>query len=587
MSSPARAAATRPASNLRRDHMNGSLVLILHTHLPYVLHHGTWPHGSEWVCEAAAECYIPLLNECHALLEEGIRPSITFSLTPVVVEQLADPIFPTLFVEWLDNRIEGASEDRRAFEQRVDERHYVPLAIYWQDWFAARKRDFIDRYGSDLVGSFRALADQGIIALQTSAATHGYLPLLGSDQSIRGQLSTAVSSHQRHFGSRPRGFWMPECAYRPCYDWHAPVDNPWSVSGVRMGIEQLMALYDLEYTVVDSHLTRGGRPLGFYAQWFRQVSERLGGPERFLPLDDARSVHELYRISSTGSLEPGSPAIFTRDADTTLKVWSGAYGYPGDPDYLEFHKRHHNNGHRYWRVTDAKADLAMKDLYRPERVEERLKVQAAHFVGAVNREMSSYRERTGRLGTLAAPFDTELFGHWWFEGPRFLGHVMRFASQTSTVALRTASAELDAKDPGVVIQIPEGSWGDGGGHGVWFNHATEWTWPPLYQAERRFLDLLGESDPVNRIEVRALQQLAREVLLLQSSDWQFLITTESAADYASERFQEHFDNAMRLADTLEAMRRREPVSLAQLEDLFELESVNRPFPFLDLDAWRN
>lgn len=566
--------------------MNGSLVLVLHTHLPYVLHHGTWPHGSEWLCEAAAECYIPLLNECHALTAEGITPSITFSLTPIVVEQLTDPIFPKIFVEWLDNRIEGARSDRREFEKRMEDRPFIPLTIFWEEWFASRRRDFTESYRSNLTDAFRSLADQGMIALQTSAATHGYLPLLGRDESVHGQLALAVDSHRRHFGQAPRGLWMPECAYRPCYNWSAPVDNPWTPHQTRIGIEQAMSSYDLEYTVVDSHLTRGGKPLGFYSEWFHEVRNHIDRHETFLPLDDARSVHELYRISSTGSLDSNAPTIFTRDAETTLKVWSGAYGYPGDPEYLEFHKRHHSHGHRYWRVTDAKVDLAMKDLYRPDNVDQRLKIQAGHFVGVVNQEMTRYRERTGRNGTLAAPFDTELFGHWWFEGPRFLGQVIRFVTQTSTVQLRTAADEIDAKRPAVVIQIPEGSWGDGGGHGVWLNPQTEWTWPRIYEIEHRFLGLLGDRDPENRIELRALRQLAREFLLLQSSDWQFLITTRSAADYATERFIEHYDNAMRLADTLVAIRTGEPVSLAQLEDLFSLESVNRPFPLLDLDAWR-
>lgn len=567
--------------------MNGSLVLILHTHLPYVLHHGTWPHGSEWLCEAAAECYIPLLNECHALMAEGITPSITFSLTPIVVEQLADPIFPKIFVEWLDNRMEGARSDREDFGRRSEDRPFVPLTIYWEEWFTARRRDFTERYGSDLIGAFRSLADQGMIALQTSAATHGYLPLLGRDESIHGQLAIAVDSHRRHFGAAPRGLWMPECAYRPCYDWEAPVRNPWTPRGTRMGVEQMMARHDLEYTVVDSHLTRGGRPLGLYSDWFHEVRDRIGPQEGFLPLDDARSVHELYRISSTGSMEENAPAIFTRDAETTLKVWSGAYGYPGDPEYLEFHKRHHSHGLRYWRVTDAKADLSMKDLYRPDQVDQQLKIQAGHFVGVVNQEMERYRERTGRTGTLAAPFDTELFGHWWFEGPRFLGHLIRFVTQTSTVQLQTAVDEIDAKRPAVFIQIPEGSWGDGGGHGVWLNRLTEWTWPKIYEIEHRFFELLGDRDPENRIELRALRQLARELLLLQSSDWQFLITTGSAADYATERFIEHYENATRLADMLTTIRARAPVSLARLEDLFSLESVNRPFPLLDLNAWRS
>lgn len=573
--------------------MNGSLVLILHTHLPYVLHHGKWPHGSDWLSEAAAECYIPILNECWALIDEGIVPNVTISLSPVVVEQLADPAFARVFNDYLDEKIESAVSDRAYFRSRRAEQHYVPLTDFWERWYMDRRRDFNERYGCDLVRAFGELADAGGVALQTCGATHGYFPLLGRDESVSAQLGVAVASHTARFGSAPRGVWMPECAYRPCYYWRPPVGS--APEGMRLGVEQLIARHGLEYSVVDSHLTRGGRPVATYAERLAgsRVSFDSDAPAAAgrLPLGDSRSVYDLYRVCSTSDPDAGMMTVFTRDAETTMRVWSGSYGYPGDPEYLEFHKKHHNSGHRYWRVTDSSVDLAVKTVYRPERVAACLRIQAEHFVAVVERELDRFHAATGREGVLTAPFDTELFGHWWFEGPRFLGEVLRCLARRGRVRARTAVAELDAREPGRVIQIPEGSWGDGGGHRVWLNDETAWTWPKIYQTEERFLTLVnGEPAAHNAdaaaLDERLLLQMAREQMLLEASDWQFLITTASAADYATERFNGHFEEANWLGGRIERLRAGSPLSLEDAEHLARLESSDRLFPDLTLDHWR-
>jgi 1,4-alpha-glucan branching enzyme len=562
----------------------GSFVLILHTHLPYVLHHGKWPHGSDWLSEAAAECYIPILNECHALMADGIVPNITLSFSPVVVEQLADPEFASIFNAYLDEKIEAAEKDIVYFTGHPDDAGLIPLARFWRDWYAARRDDFNERYGADLVGAFRRLMEEGGVALQTCGATHGYFPLLGRDESIHGQLGVAVSSHRRHFGVSPRGVWMPECAYRPSYRWQAPVPNPFTPSAVRAGVEQLLALHGLEYTIVDSHLTRGGRPLGIFSHGVHGLRPALGSDRIFPPLNDSRSIHELYQICSTGDPEAGMAAIFTRDTETTLKVWSAGMGYPGDPSYLEFHKKHHNSGHRYWRITDAAIDIGLKEPYRPDVAALRIRAHAEHFVSLIERELAVHDVTLGHEGTLAAPFDTELFGHWWFEGPAFLGEVLRCLSRSPIATARTAPDELDLRDPQTVIQIPEGSWGEGGGHDVWLNGQTAWTWPLIYEIEARFLALIRERRS-GEAERRVLRQLARENLLLQASDWQFLITTGSAAEYATERFAGHYDNARLLIDLLDHLGGGGTLSDGQLAELERLERVNRLFPELDLDAW--
>lgn len=565
--------------------MDGSFVLILHTHLPYVLRHSKWPHGSDWLSEAAAECYIPILNECWNLVSEGITPNITISLSPVVVEQLADPEFPEILNEYFDEKIKAAYADYEYFLERPDESGYLELSQFWLGWYMARKMDFNLRYQRDLVAGFRGLLQKGAIAIQTCGVTHGYLPLLSREESVNAQVALAAQVHQKHFGERPRGIWMPECAYRPSYLWTPPVFSPDAKPIQRDGIEQTLARHGLEYTVVDSHLTRAGVPLDRFLSQFGHEWELSRDGSRYLNLQDSRAVHDLYRICSAGDDEAGTTAIFTRDAETTLQVWSGAFGYPGDPEYLEFHKKHHNNGMRYWRVTDSRADLGDKQRYRPDYIGARIRAQADHFVQVVEDRMRRYRNATGREGTLSAPFDTELFGHWWFEGPRFLGEVIRRLANNPNVRLRTAPQELDAKTPGVAIQIPEGSWGEGGHHKVWLNEETQWTWPLLYEIEARLVELINTHDPEQLLEERVLKQLARELLLQQASDWQFLISTESAKDYATRRFQGHYENAQFLIEFIEQLRQGLPMTFEQFNQLLRLEAQDRIFDDIDLSLW--
>jgi 1,4-alpha-glucan branching enzyme len=565
--------------------LDGSFVLILHTHLPYVLRHSKWPHGSDWLSEAAAECYIPILNECWNLVSEGITPNITISLSPVVVEQLADPEFPEILNEYFDEKIKAAYADYEYFLERPDESGYLELSQFWLGWYMARKMDFNLRYQRDLVAGFRGLLQKGAIAIQTCGVTHGYLPLLSREESVNAQVALAAQVHQKHFGERPRGIWMPECAYRPSYLWTPPVFSPDAKPIQRDGIEQTLARHGLEYTVVDSHLTRAGVPLDRFLSQFGHEWELSRDGSRYLNLQDSRAVHDLYRICSAGDDEAGTTAIFTRDAETTLQVWSGAFGYPGDPEYLEFHKKHHNNGMRYWRVTDSRADLGDKQRYRPDYIGARIRAQADHFVQVVEDRMRRYRNATGREGTLSAPFDTELFGHWWFEGPRFLGEVIRRLANNPNVRLRTAPQELDAKTPGVAIQIPEGSWGEGGHHKVWLNEETQWTWPLLYEIEARLVELINTHDPEQLLEERVLKQLARELLLQQASDWQFLISTESAKDYATRRFQGHYENAQFLIEFIEQLRQGLPMTFEQFNQLLRLEAQDRIFDDIDLSLW--
>ena len=559
--------------------MSGSLLLVFHSHLPYVIRHGRWPHGVEWLCEATVECYLPLLAEFFRLRSEGIEPAVTVSFSPVLLEQLADEEFPAILEGYIADKIALAEEDRRAFEREGSE-DLAHAARYWIDWYRRARTRFVEEYDRDIIGRYRDLRDAGAIALQTCGATHGYFPLLGYDQSIHAQIQVAIDSHTRHFRHRPRGIWMPECAYRPSGYWAPPVPSEHPHGTDRTGIEHLIEAGGMDHTIVDAHLVRGARPVDWYRDRFS--SGGSAATAHPLPLQDRRSVYRHYRVAE--SSESGGVHVFPRDVESALAVWSSKTGYPGEEEYLEFHKKHHTSGGRYWSVTGRDVDLADKIVYDPERAFARVERDAADFAQKIVRQLDEVAAVTSEEGTICLPFDTELFGHWWHEGPAFIGALIRTIDRHERVTTRTTPAELDRRGPGLPVALPEGSWGDGGDHRVWMNEETAWTWPILWRAEQRMIALVGSRDRSRELEERALRQAARELLLMQASDWQFLISTGSAVDYATDRFNDHaeaFETILRYVASL-----REGAERIDLfDELCRLEARDRLFPQLDLDHW--
>ncbi|MDZ7372785.1 MAG: DUF1957 domain-containing protein [candidate division KSB1 bacterium] len=566
----------------------GSFSFVLHSHLPYVIAHGKWPHGMDWLNEAAAETYIPLLNVLNELLAEGVEPKLTIGITPVLSEQLADESFKRDFEDYLDLKIRAAKEDEAVF-RRYGREHLARLAQMWQDHYREIRRRFLETYDRDLIGAFRSLQDRGCVDIITCGATHGYFPLLSQDISIQAQVKVAVRVHQRHFGRRPRGIWLPECAYRPRYEWRPPVESRLGTRPyLRKGVDEFLSENDLDYFFVDSATLKGGKAIGVYVDRFEALKRLWAQYEKeFRPREEEieKTPYEVYLVSS--SPEAKRPvAVFTRDPKTGLQVWSGEWGYPGDGWYLEFHKKHFPGGHRYWRVTSAKSDLAVKQEYEPERVWERLEENSSHFVWLVETVLREHQQQTGRRGVLVAPFDAELFGHWWFEGPQFMKLVFRKCAQSGTVLVTTCSEELDRRQPVEVISLPEGSWGEGGYHFIWLNEDTAWTWRHIYDDELRMISLVQElawrQNP--RLE-QVLKQVARELLLLQASDWQFLISTFAARDYAEMRFQEHHEAFNRIADLAEKIGRGEEPGSAEWRYFEDCQQRDSLFPDLELEWW--
>ena len=549
----------------------GSFALVLHTHLPFVLGHGRWPHGSDWLMEVAAGCYLPLLNTIGEAAASGVSPRITIDVSPVLAGQLAAPAFRSEFEEYLRARISSARENRQEFAA-ANQPELAHLAEGWEGFYRDRLQQF-ERLNGDLVGALRALADQGHVTLITCAATHGYLPLLSREESIALQLRVAVAAHRRHFGRAPDGIWLPECAYRPRYEWTPPV-GPHKGGGRvrRRGIEEFMADAGLKFFITDVHLMRGGSPLSAYRDYYPAL-QQLSGPQPPSYRPD-RTPYRPYLVASRGG--HGTATAFVRDPDSTLQVWSRDRGYPGDGSYLEFHKKHFPGGLRYWRVTDAKVDLGGKQLYEPARAQERVQAHAGHFVDLLRGVLTANPE--GPHAVVCSPYDTELFGHWWFEGPRWLAEVFARLPQ-ARIAPVDCVTYLETYPPDTTITLLEGSWGEGGDHRVWLNPHTEWTWERIYGAEDEFWTLARQAgtyatEPARRVA----SQLARELLLMQASDWQFLITTWAARDYAEARIAEHHATFTRLAQALRRLLAGGAMPPAEEEFLAACEAQDFLFP---------
>jgi len=517
----------------------GAFTFVLHSHLPYARQAGRWPHGEEWLHEAAAETYIPILNALHRLAADDIPARLTLTLTPILLEQLNDKDVQSNFVEYLDLRIESAAADQERFEGEAN-KQLLSLATFYLDWYKDIKDAFLKRYDGNLVPAFRKLQDAGLLEIATCAATHGYLPLLGKDESIQFQLKTAVESYKRHFGRPPRTIWLPECAYRPAYQTED--------GRLRAGLETFLEENGIGLFFVETHLVEGGRPQGIAA------GDAIGPygaiTRRYLiPFSETRpsprtTTFQPYLVGKS------NVAVIARNKRTGLQVWSADWGYPGEFDYREFHKKDGTSGLQYWRVTGARIDLAEKDLYHPEWAAKKVQHHADDFAKLVESLLVGYAEQSGEYGLISANYDTELFGHWWFEGVDWIEGVLRRLADSQEVELTTAGGFLKAHPPETAIELPEGSWGAGGTHFVWDNTDTHWMWPMIHEAEEKMAALVASYPEPSESAIAVLNQAARELLLLQSSDWPFLVTTGQAREYATQRFLQHVERFNTLESSL-------------------------------------
>jgi len=528
-----------------------AFAFVLHSHLPYARGAGRWPHGEEWIHEAILGTYLPILTTLHDLRAADVPFRMTIGLTPVLLEQLADRDVIHRSIQYIDDQIRRADTDQRHLHDE-GQAHRAELAAFYSSVYRSLGAAYVARFDRDIPGAFADLARTGHVELLTSAATHGYLPLL-DEATVHLQLATGRRSSRRLLGIEPTGIWLPECAYRP-------------------GLETLLEEHGFTHFFTDANLLAGRSTVPGRMRRSPRERERSGSALAAISLMErpVASVATETDVFRTYLVAGSDVAVVARHPEVSGQVWSATHGYPGDPFYREFHRKDERSGLRYWRVTDVTSGLGEKQEYVPHQASERLRAHADHFVMLVRRELEARRARTGRDGLLTVTFDSELFGHWWFEGVDWLAEVLRRMAAggppTTTIADHLAS-----EPPQERIELREGSWGKDNDHSTWVNERTGWIWQELGRMEARFDDVkrTTSDDPFHQ---RALRQAARELLLASASDWPFLVTTGQAADYAVERSRSH---ALRFHRSCELARRGTADDEVELRSL---EHADNPFP---------
>ncbi|MCX7721261.1 MAG: DUF1957 domain-containing protein [Dictyoglomus thermophilum] len=506
--------------------------LVLHSHLPYVKKAGRWPFGEEWFFEAMLETYIPLSMAFYRLIDKGIDFRLTLGVTPVLMEQMLDSYMIYETEKYIETKIESVQKELEIYSK--EDRKEVEVVKFYINYFSEILDFFKHKISMDVLGFWRKLQDEGYLDIITSSATHAYLPLLKKSSSIYAQLYVGKETYVRNMGRSPRGIWLPECAYKP-------------------GIENFLEDLGIHYFFVDTHTILGGEALNYPD--LNSKREKID-----------KNIYRPYWVSNS------NVAAFGRDSRTGMQVWSAEWGYPGDGVYREFHKKSERSGLQYWRITDKRKDLGEKDVYDPQVAKGRVYEHAEHFVSILEEEINTD-------GIITAMYDTELFGHWWFEGVWFLERVFELLHESKKVKSINSSLALEKYPPLERIELPESSWGRGGKHEVWLNDETVRLWEKIYEIEEEnenFIDKVKNAQ-LNLWKEKVVKQICREKLLLESSDWPFLITTGQAKEYGYKRFEEHYLNYKTLLTYFELFE----VSVKEFEFLKKLEDKDSLFNFID------
>ncbi|MCF6157056.1 MAG: DUF1957 domain-containing protein [wastewater metagenome] len=520
----------------------GYLALILHAHMPFVRHPEYDEYLEEdWLFESITETYIPLIHVFDSLIEEAIDFRITISLTPPLISMLTDALLQSRYIRYLEKRIELTEKEIKRTEHKPE---FNRLARWYYKYFTQARYVYDEKYQRNIVQAFKKFQDMGRLEIITSAATHAFLPLISNNiNAIRAQIHIAVNHYKKHFDKKPRGIWLPECAYD-------------------QRIDQILKEEEIRFFIMETHgiLFASPRPkYGVYAP--------------------------LYC--------PSGIAAFGRDGESSKEVWSSTEGYPGDFSYREFYRdigfdldyhyirpylhgdgKRSNIGIKYYRIT-GKTDH--KEPYSVENALQKAAEHAGNFLHNREKQVEYLAGIIDRKPVIVAPYDAELFGHWWFEGPSWIHFLIRkIAFDQKTISLITPIEYLNLYPDNQISTPSPSSWGYKGYNEYWQNENNDWIYRHLHKAAERMVELAKRYSYANgnSIQNRALNQAARELLLLQSSDWAFIMSTGRMAEYAVKRTKEHIFRFNKLYEDIQSN---------AIDDLWlsDIESKDTIFPDID------
>jgi len=524
----------------------GYLALVLHAHLPFVRHpESDYVLEEEWLYEAITETYIPLLRVFRDLKKDGVEFKITMSLTPTLVSMLKDELLQHRYDQYLQ-KLEQLILKEVISNQNNG--HLKYLAEYYEQEFA-QIRQIWDESERDLVSAFKTFQDSNNLDIVTCGATHGYLPLMKMyPNAVKAQIEVACDHYHDNFGQFPKGIWLPECAYY-------------------QGLEDILASAGLRYFITDRHGLIHGNP-----------APRFG---TYAPIFTPRGV-----------------AVFGRDSESSQQVWSSEIGYPGDPVYREFYKdlgweadyeyikpyimpngQRKNVGIKYYKITDRTCSLSEKGLYDPYWAKEKAAEHAGNFLFNRIQQVKHLAGVMGREPIVVSPYDAELYGHWWYEGPQFLDFLCRKIWFDQETIVMTTLGEYLQNHPTQQVATPaQSSWGYKGYHEFWLNESNSWIYPHLHKAIEKMTEL-AQRNPESELELRALNQAGRELLLAQSSDWAFIMHTGTMVDYAVKRTKNHLLRFNRLYEEIKN-------GDINGDWLLKLEIMDNIFPDFDYQVYR-
>jgi 1,4-alpha-glucan branching enzyme len=494
----------------------------------------------DWFFEAITETYIPLINVFTGLVNDGVDFRITMSVTPTLISMMTDSLLQERYVRHLNKLIELS---RKEMERTKWQPEFNSLAVMYNHRFTQARSVFCDRYHNDLTKAFKEFQDKGYLELITCGATHGFFPNMDIEKkAVKAQARVGADLHEKVFGKRPAGIWLPECGYNP-------------------GDDEILRDAGIKYFIIDTHGILFGSPrpkFGIFAP--------------------------VYCKSGV--------AAFGRDVETSKSVWSAKEGYPGDYNYREFYRdigydleydyirpyitpdgTRINTGIKYFKISGSESH---KEPYDPGRALDKAAEHAGNFLFNREKQVEYLSSVMDREPIIVAPYDAELFGHWWFEGPDWINYLLRKMHFDQDTVKTINPGEYLRKYPKNQVITPSfSSWGYKGYAEVWLEGSNDWIYRHLHKSTERMIEAASQnSDGTSQKQKRALNQMARELLLAQSSDWAFIMKTGTHVEYAHKRTKDHIERFTKLYFQV----KQNSIDQSYLE---QIESKDNIFPDID------